>query len=62
MSALVAGGLALNSLLSIISVVAIALPIQVYRTMIEDQMLREELAGYADYASKLRYRSTLAFG
>jgi protein-S-isoprenylcysteine O-methyltransferase Ste14 len=34
----------------------IALPILIYRTMIEDQMLREELAGYADYAAKVRYR------
>jgi protein-S-isoprenylcysteine O-methyltransferase Ste14 len=24
--------------------------------MTEDQMLREELAGYADYAAKVRYR------
>jgi len=28
----------------------------VYRTMIEDQMQRDELAGYADYAAKVRYR------
>ena len=52
----VAGGLALNSLLSIIPFVVIALPILIYRTMIEDQMLRDELAGYADYAAKVRYR------
>jgi len=54
--ACVAGGLALNSLLSIIPVVVITLPILIYRTMIEDQMLRDELAGYADYAAKVRYR------
>jgi protein-S-isoprenylcysteine O-methyltransferase Ste14 len=54
--ALVAGGLALNSLVSIIPVIAIALPILIYRTMIEDQMLRDELAGYAEYAAKVRYR------
>ena len=52
----VAGGLALNSLVSIIPVVVIALPILIYRTMIEDQMLRDELAGYAEYAAKVRYR------
>jgi protein-S-isoprenylcysteine O-methyltransferase Ste14 len=54
--ALVAGGLALNSLVSIIPVVVLALPITVYRTIIEDQMLRDELAGYVDYAAKVRYR------
>lgn len=54
--ALIAGGLALNSLLSMISAVLIALPVIVYRTKIEDQMLRSELLGYADYASKVRYR------
>ena len=52
----VASGLALNSLLSIIPMVVIALPIFVYRTLVEDQMLRDELAGYADYAAKVRYR------
>jgi len=57
--ALIASGLALNSLISIIPVVVIALPIMVYRTMIEDQMLRDELAGYADYAAKVRYRLIL---
>ena len=54
--ALVAGGLALNSLISIIPVIVIVLPIMIYRTMIEDQMLRDELAGYSDYAAKVRYR------
>lgn len=54
--ALVAGGLALNSLVSIVPVIAIALPIMIYRTMLEDQMLRDELASYAEYAAKVRYR------
>lgn len=54
--ALAAGGLALNSFISILPAVLIALPIHVYRTMIEDQMLGDELAGYADYAAKVRYR------
>jgi len=57
--ALVAGGLALNSLISIIPAVVIWFPILIYRTMIEDQMLRDELAGYADYAAKVRYRLIL---
>ena len=52
----VAGGVALNSLVSIIPIVVIVLPITVYQTMVEDQMLRDELAGYADYAAKVRYR------
>jgi protein-S-isoprenylcysteine O-methyltransferase Ste14 len=52
----VAGGLALNSLLSIILaviVVAIFLP---RLTAIEDRMLHDELVGYAGYAAKVRYR------
>ncbi len=52
----VASGLALNSLLSIVPIVVILLPITVYRTAIEDRMLRDELAGYADYAANVRYR------
>jgi len=54
--AFVAGGLALNSLVSIIPVIVIVLPIMIYRTMLEDQMLRDELAGYAEYVAKVRYR------
>ena len=54
--ALVAGGLALNSLISIIPVMAIMLPIVVYRTIVEEQILRDELPGCADYAAKVRYR------
>jgi len=50
-----AGGLALNSLLSIIPAL-IYLAITVRVTAIEDQMLRDELAGYAEYAAKVRYR------
>ena len=52
----VAGGLALNSLLSVIPIVVIVLPMTVYQMIIEDRMLRHELAGYADYAAKVRYR------
>jgi protein-S-isoprenylcysteine O-methyltransferase Ste14 len=54
--ALVASGLALNSLVSIMPVIVIVVPIMIYRTMLEDQMLRDELAGYAEYAAKVRYR------
>jgi len=47
--------LALNSLLSILpAVIFLAVTIRV--TGIEDRMLQDELAGYAEYASKVRYR------
>jgi protein-S-isoprenylcysteine O-methyltransferase Ste14 len=48
-------GLALNSLISIIPIM-IGLLLIVRRMAIEDQMLHDELAGYADYAGKVRYR------
>lgn len=51
----IAGGLALNSLLSIIPAV-IFLAVTVRVTAIEDLMLHDELAGYAEYAAKVRYR------
>jgi protein-S-isoprenylcysteine O-methyltransferase Ste14 len=51
----IACGLALNSLLAIIPAV-IYLAVTVRVTAIEDQMLRDELAGYTDYAAKVRYR------
>jgi protein-S-isoprenylcysteine O-methyltransferase Ste14 len=51
----VASGLALNSLLSIIPAV-IAVAFFARATTLEDRMLHDELAGYADYAAKVRYR------
>jgi protein-S-isoprenylcysteine O-methyltransferase Ste14 len=51
----VAGGLALNSLLAIIPLV-IVVAFFAQATMIEDRMLQDELAGYGDYAAKVRYR------
>lgn len=53
--ALLASALALNSLLGIIPAV-ILLVVFVHRTVIEERMLQSELAGYADYATKVRYR------
>jgi protein-S-isoprenylcysteine O-methyltransferase Ste14 len=53
--ALFASALALNSLLAIIPAV-ILLVVIAYRTAIEDRMLQGELAGYADYAVKVRFR------
>ncbi len=47
--------LALNSWLS--SILSLpALPFLVWRTIMEDTMLREELEGYKEYAQKVRYR------
>jgi protein-S-isoprenylcysteine O-methyltransferase Ste14 len=53
---LLASPLALNSLLAMIPVVVIMVPLTLYQTMIEDRMLRGELAGYADYAVSVHYR------
>ena len=50
-----ASAVALNSLFSIIPAV-IYLAVTVRQTAIEDWMLQGELAGYADYATKVRYR------
>lgn len=52
---MVAAGLALDSLLSIIPALAYA-AVTFQVTAIEDRMLQAELAGYADYAAKVRYR------
>jgi protein-S-isoprenylcysteine O-methyltransferase Ste14 len=52
---MVASAVALNSLLSIIPAV-MYMAVTVHQTTIEDQMLRDELTGYADYAAKVRYR------
>jgi len=51
----VASGVALNSLLLIIPLV-IGGSFLIHRTAIEDRMLHDELAGYAHYAAKVRYR------
>ena len=48
-------GLALGSYWAAISLVPI-LPVFVRRTLLEDHMLHGELAGYPDYATKVRWR------
>ena len=53
--AFLASGLALNSLLLIIPAVILSV-VFVNRTAIEDRMLQGELAGYAEYVGKVRYR------
>lgn len=47
--------MALNSMWTLIPAVA-ALVIAVIRTTLEDRTLHEELPGYRDYASRVRYR------
>ena len=54
-SAPVGGRLASNWLLSAI-LLLIVMQLIGRRTITEDRMLRNELAGYADYATKVRYR------
>ncbi len=52
---MLASALLLNSLLSLIpALIYVAITVRV--TAFEDRMLREELAGYGDYAAKVRYR------
>ncbi len=54
---LIFGGmpLALGSLWAIVPVVLMC-PLVVLRTVWEDQLLQEELAGYKEYAERVRYR------
>jgi Phospholipid methyltransferase len=52
---MVASAVALNSLLAIIPAV-MYLAVTVRQTAIEDRMLSDELAGYTEYAAKVRYR------
>jgi len=49
------GGLALGSWVGMLPVVG-GVALFVRRTLVEDRMLRQELAGYADYAQRVRYR------
>ena len=53
--AIFASAFALNSLLAIFPAVIFVVAL-VNRTMVEDRMLQGELAGYADYAAKVRFR------
>lgn len=53
--AMVCGGLALGSWIAMLPVLAV-IAIFVRRTLVEDRMLHDGLAGYADYANRVRYR------
>src|SRR5262249_38702089 len=51
---IVASGPALGSWLAAALVVTFSLPFLLYRTITEDQILQVELAGYSDYATRVR--------
>ncbi|WP_028745806.1 methyltransferase family protein [Rhizobium mesoamericanum] len=51
-----ASGPALGSWLAAALVVLFSLPFLLYRTIMEDRIPRAELAGYSDYAARVRWR------
>ena len=51
-----AGGPALGSWLAAALVVIFSLPFLLYRVVTEDRILQAELAGYSDYAARVRWR------
>jgi protein-S-isoprenylcysteine O-methyltransferase Ste14 len=51
-----ASGLALGSWLAAALIVTFSLPFLLYRAITEDRILRVELAGYSDYAGRVRWR------
>jgi protein-S-isoprenylcysteine O-methyltransferase Ste14 len=52
---MVASGIALNSVLAIVPALIIV-AVVAFRTADEDRMLQKDLAGYADYSKRVRYR------
>jgi protein-S-isoprenylcysteine O-methyltransferase Ste14 len=53
---IVASGPALGSWLAAVLVVIFSPPFLLYRTITEDRILQVELAGYSDYAARVRWR------
>jgi protein-S-isoprenylcysteine O-methyltransferase Ste14 len=51
-----ASGVALGSWLAAALVVIFSLPFLLYRTITEDRILQVELAGYSNYAARVRWR------
>ena len=51
-----ASGPALGSWLAAALVVIFSLPFLLYRAITEDRILQVELAGYSDYAARVRWR------
>lgn len=52
----VASGLALGSWLATAVLTVASLPFLLYRTVVEDRVLKSELPGYRDYAVRVRWR------
>lgn len=53
--AMFSGGIALGSWLAMIPVLGFA-ALFIRRTLLEDRMLQQELAGYSEYAQRVKYR------
>ena len=53
---ILASGLALGSWLAAAMLVVLGMPFILYRTITEDRLLHAELAGYRDYAGRVRWR------
>ena len=53
---IVASGIALGSWLATAFLIALSLPFLLYRAVTEDRILQAELAGYRDYAARVRWR------
>jgi protein-S-isoprenylcysteine O-methyltransferase Ste14 len=53
---IVASGLALGSWIAEAMLIVVAMPLLFWRTIGEDRLLRAELPGYVDYASRVRWR------
>jgi len=51
-----ASGIALGSWLAAALLVVASLPFLLYRTITEDRVLLTDLAGYRDYAARVRWR------
>ncbi len=51
----IASGIALGSWLATL-IAVLWIPLILWRTVIEDRLLRDELPGYRDYAARVRYR------
>jgi protein-S-isoprenylcysteine O-methyltransferase Ste14 len=53
---MVTSGIALNSWLATAMLVVLTVPFLLYRTIVEDRVLKAELPGYKDYANRVRWR------
>jgi protein-S-isoprenylcysteine O-methyltransferase Ste14 len=53
---MVASGIALDSWFATAMLVVLTVPFLLYRTIVEDRVLKAELPGYQDYADRVRWR------